>query len=246
MTATNFIDNLEVLNAETHKNYKLAPLDKAEFAEKWSNTQVLPSEFPQVCRDMPIIFAKNAEGDIEAVVAMAVKDSQNLFLQDGKWTGNYMPATLRQYPFILARANKDATDYALCFDKTAKCIGAKIKGEALFDKKGEQTETTKNLLNFFKEVQKEVALSDLMVKKLAEFDLFKDIEGHFELGNGEKITLRGMRIVDEDKLKNLEAEKVAELNKSGLLFLIHTHLLSLGNFNQLMQRYLKTKATDAA
>lgn len=246
MTATNPVENLEVLNSETHKNIKVKPLEKVDFAASWNNTQVLPSEFAQVAKEMPIIFAQNGNGGLDAVAVMAVKNSQNLFVDSGKWSAAYMPATLRQYPFILARPSAEAKDYVLCFDKTAPCIGEKIKGERLFSKEGEQTETAKNLVNFISEVQKEAAFSDAIVTKLTELELFKDIEGRFELNDGEKITLQGMRVVDEEKLKNLDSEKLAELNKSGVLFLIHMHLLSLSNFGRLMDLYAKQKQKAAS
>lgn len=245
MTAANPVENLEVLNSETHKNLKVKQLDNATFASGWNNTQVLPSEFAQVAKEMPIIFAQNGTGGLDAVAVMAVKDSHNLFVKSGTWKANYMPATLRQYPFILARPNAESTEYVLCYDKTASCIGTKIKGERLFAEDGEQTETAKNLINFISEVQKEASFSDAIVNKLTEYELFKDIEGRFELNDGEKITLQGMRVVDEEKLKNLDAEKLSDLNKSGVLFLIHMHLLSLSNFGHLMDMYAKQKPKSA-
>ena len=54
--------------------------------------------------------------------------------------------------------------------------------------------------------------------------------------NGERLTLNGFKVVDEDKLRALKPEVIQELFQSGALGFIHAHLLSLNNVNKLGAR----------
>src|SRR3546814_13683576 len=59
----------------------------------------------------------------------------------------YIPASIRRYPYMLARLRPDAQELSLCFDPTSDAIGDFEEGEALFD--GDQpTEFTKGILQF--------------------------------------------------------------------------------------------------
>src|SRR3546814_15991843 len=50
---------------------------------------------------------------------------------------------------------------------------------------------------------------------------------------------RGFRMVDENKLRELSAEKLEELNKNGILMLIHAHLFSLNLMRVVFMRQVQ-------
>ena len=47
---------------------------------------------------------------------------------------------------------------------------------------------------------------------------------------------RGFRMVDEKKLRELPTETVEELNKNGMIMLIHAHLFSMNLMRRLFER----------
>jgi hypothetical protein len=61
------------------------------------------------------------------------------------------------------------------------------------------------------------------------------------LNDGTQFRLNGMSVVDEAKLRALDKEVVFELFGSGLLGLIHAHLISLGNLADLVDRLSKRR-----
>ena len=65
-------------------------------------------------------------------------------------------------------------------------------------------------------------------EELKKADLLMDGEVTIQNDNmAQPAVYRGFRMVDENKLRELSAEKLEELNKNGILMLIHAHLFSL-------------------
>src|SRR3546814_19574835 len=79
----------------------------------------------------------------------------------------YIPASIRRYPYMLARLRPDAQELSLCFDPTSDAIGAFEEGEALFD--GDQpTEFTKGILQFNAALEQAGGRTPAFVKELKE------------------------------------------------------------------------------
>ena len=62
--------------------------------------------------------------------------------------------------------------------------------------------------------------------------------------SGESFVLRDFQAVDEELFNQLTDEQVLSLHKKGFLGWIYAHLMSLGNANQLFERFLSNKAAD--
>jgi hypothetical protein len=66
------------------------------------------------------------------------------------------------------------------------------------------------------------------------------------LPDGSKLTVDGFMGVDEERLKAMTDAEVLELHRSGLLPLLHLHLVSMSNMGQLLQLRLEAGGTAAA
>src|SRR6218665_3594103 len=117
--------NLVPLDREAHKNLRVKPDQPLLKAVTEQNSLFLTVvEFAEACKEYPIVFvrigdAAPADGSKPVVAPLAVlglKAGSNLFVKDGKWTANYVPAYLRRYPFAMARLEQDTDTMALCFD----------------------------------------------------------------------------------------------------------------------------------
>tara|TARA_R110000868_G_scaffold218576_2_gene469388 strand:+ start:310060 stop:310824 length:765 start_codon:yes stop_codon:yes gene_type:complete len=234
-----------LLNTEAHSDLKFTPVTEYSHAKNLGNAILLGHEFMQAAKEYPIVFVKNATGSWDAVALLSLNAETNLYVgQNGEWLGNYIPAVYRRYPFILSKSS-DQKDFTVCFDQKSKCFDKK-KGEALFDKKGEQTQTMKNIVNFLNEFQMNLELTNMFMKKMESLDLLKDIEGTFTMKDGEKITLRGMWVIDEPKLAELEEKTVSELFKSGMLAWMQFHIMSLSNLVPLADKFAEYKGVKVA
>jgi len=81
------------------------------------------------------------------------------------------------------------------------------------------------------------------VAAVEEQDLLIERSADITLPNGQKIAMRGFRVVDEGRLRNLPPAIADEWRRNGWLSWISSHMVSLGNFGRL---YFRVKSRDAA
>ncbi|MFG6449425.1 SapC family protein [Roseateles sp. BYS180W] len=235
--------NLTALDREQHKKLRLkldAPV--LERVAELNSLFLATVEFADACKEFPIVFVRvgtPVEGQPQAVAPLAVlglKPGSNLFLKDSKWTGNYLPAYARRYPFAMARISDDGQDMAMCFDAEWKGF-SETEGSSLFADDGQPSEFLANAKSFVEQFEMESERTRMACVKLVELDLLQDMRFEAQLGNGEKIDVEGFLTVNEKKLAELEDAKVVELHRNGLLSLLEMHRLSLSNMSRLASQY---------
>jgi hypothetical protein len=106
------------------------------------------------------------------------------------------------------------------------------KGELLFDTAGNESEylqtRKKDLIAYFEHE----AITRNIIELLVEMDLF--LHQHLSVQvNGENVSIKGVYIIDEDKLAQLKDEHVLTLHKNGLFAPIYAHLMSLHQLSSL-------------
>jgi SapC len=228
-----FYDHPVALSSKTHLNLRIKPTDDGlKFSRKTNSVPLAGVEFPEASKHFPIVFAKTAGPHVLPVALLGFRDHENLFVDaGGRWQGEYVPAYIRRYPFVLAKgeASKDMT---VCIDESYAGFGAD-EGQPLFNAKGEPTEHLQGILAFLKDYQAQLERTELFLQSLIEFDLLTDVAASVNLPGGERYSMEGLRMVDERKLQELPDEKVLRLFRSGDLAWVYSHLLSLSNFSRL-------------
>ncbi|MBP8145268.1 SapC family protein [Pseudorhodoferax sp.] len=197
-------------------------------------------EFADGCRQFPIVFVRTGEAKdgkpapIAPLAVLGLVGGENLFLQDGRWTGEYAPAYLRRYPFAMARIEEGSDQTAVCFDEQWEAFTP--DGEPLFDDKGEPTELLQNLLKFLESFEAEVERTRQICQLLDETGVLEPMRFEAEIEGQPKVEVEGFLAVNHEKLQKLPDAKVLELHRSGLLQLLEMHRLSLSNMGRLAQK----------
>ena len=88
-------------------------------------------------------------------------------------------------------------------------------------------------MEFLKQFQMQNLYTREFVNKLTEYNLFKDIATDITIPAGEKLELRGMKMVNEKALLGLDDAKALDLFRKGFVAWIYGHLFSLSNFRAL-------------
>ncbi len=234
-----------VLNAEAHRTLKFKAVADYKHTAHMGSALLLGHEFMMVAKEYPIVFVKSENDNWDAVSMLSLKGDQNLFVgKNGEWLGQYVPAVMRRYPFILSQA-EGQEDYTVCFDEASSCFEGD-SGNPLFDAEGKQTKTLQNIIHFLNEFQRNYQVTQNFIAKLNELELLKDIEGTFTIKDGEKFKLTGMWVVDEEKLSKLDEKTVNELFKSGYLAWIQFHVMSLSNLTPLANRFANSQGLKVA
>ncbi|MHA7818637.1 MAG: SapC family protein [Erythrobacter sp.] len=237
-----FYKDLLPLNSRDHADYKVSSFKDAEFL---ANTHMIPitvDEFVDAQRHYPIIFT-GGENPLP-VVLMGLNEGVNTFIdEDGKLEADvYVPAYVRRYPFILAKLNRDSDEMSLCFDPSSGVIGKTDDGQKLFeDGEGDQRETTeytKGVLEFCTRFEQSGQRTRAFLEELKKHDLLRD--GRMDITRRDMpdtpFTYTGFQMVNEEKLRELDSAVIAELNKSGMLMLMHAQLFSMNLMRHLFER----------
>jgi hypothetical protein len=199
-------------------------------------------EFAEACKEYPIVFVRVGEVPADgkqAVAPLAVlglKTGSNLFVKDNSWTGNYVPAYLRRYPFSMARIDQESDSMAVCYDSEWAGF-SQTEGTMLFGADNEPSEFLKNVQNFLESFEQEAERTRLICQQLNELDLFREMRFEATLASGEKLDVDGFLAVDEKKLAELPDDKVLQLHRSGLLSLLEMHRVSMGNMSRLAAKH---------
>jgi len=234
------------LNREQHKGFGVTPVDKPfEFMKKSHFLPLTAAEFGAAAASFPIIFA----GDDRAPLAvMGIRTEENLFVTDGQFhTDFYMPAFARRFPFVLANdPNNDR--FVVCVDEAASCVTKKSPAQPFFT--GDDTSAfTKEAFEFLQSFERDRQATTAMVQELKDLDLFEPKDMHFQGQQadgspGERQKIADYFAISEEKLRALPADKVKSLADRGILAVVYAHLISLSNWQRLVNMTLRLASTE--
>ena len=223
--------NLVVLDKEKHKSLKVKPMDSLDFAEGLAFVPVLANEVELVGQAFPIVFTKEEEPSLIALVSLG---GESLAIKDGKWITGYVPLFLRRYPFSLASTKENPEQKLVLIDEDSKLVNKK-EGKSLFDKNGEATQTLTHAINFLNEFEKQAVITKNVAKLIADSGILEDRE--ITVGEGEeaKTLVDGFRVVNREKLNELSDDVLADWVRKGIINMIEAHVKSLNHIDELFK-----------
>jgi len=239
--------NVTVLDRTQHRALKMRhPFTDLSPTAKMNAMFVAAVEFPDVCREYPIVFVRagkeqdTGKDNFAPMAVLGIGKEENLFLKpDGGWRGLYMPAFLRRYPFGMTAIAADRA--AICIDRSWDGF-SETEGDALFQPSGEPTELLKNAQTFVENFETEVQRTRVLCALLRDDGLLQDMRFDATLPDGEKVGVDGFLAIDEKKLAELPAEKVMQYHRDGILGLIHAQQISMGLMRRLVEWHLEKVA----
>jgi hypothetical protein len=223
-----FYKDLMPLNSRDHGKWQARTVDKATWIADQHAVPLTVEEFPIAQRHFPIVFS--AGENPVPLALLGLNEGVNVFFDaEGTMTEDvYVPAYVRRYPFILAKLKPDAEEMSLCFDPTSGILGEFDDGRALFDK-DQPSEHTKGLLEFCEKFEEAGARTQGFIDEINKENLLMDGEVAIQQTDqpDKPYLYRGFRMIDQEKLKQVSAEKLKQWHDVGLLPLIYAHLFSL-------------------
>jgi hypothetical protein len=257
-----FYQRPTALNRDTGQKLRYTPPKDFSFAKKTSLVPLMAAEFPVACRQYPIVFTKDQQGNFAAVAVLSLTGEGNPFVDDeGRWTAKYIPAFVRRYPFVLATVPERKDDLAVAYDAESGCFSADASaaGEPLFNDKGEPGPALKQQIDFLKQFHAEGLRTQKLVKQIVDEGLLRSVNVDFtrtprtpgtaggsgDAGGGQpaKTGLRNALVIDEAKLQKLPADKAATFLSTGVLGVAYAHLISLQNFDLVANRSVGGEST---
>ena len=210
----------------------------ALFARKLNFIYVTTAEFPRACHDYPIAFVRDGHGVVVPIIITGLESETNLFVDEtGAWSAkHYCPAYVRRYPFFtvtLNGAENSAGEALICVDEGALAPGS----GNLVDASGEPTAAWREFEVLITEMDREQRVTDRFCKYIDSLDLLEAFDADFHPRGKAPVRVGGLMRVNEQRLLSLDESKQVSLLRDGHFARIYAHLLSLENFNRLLDRY---------
>ena len=236
-----FYNNPEPLDPVRHANLAMKASERPyKFAAKQHYLPVQVGEFAVAGLNYPIVFAGD---DLSPVAIMGLKAGENLYIsEDGEFrTGVYSPSFLRRYPFVGARDDA-AQRIVVCIDRSFDLWTeeAGVEGAVKLFENGEASQFTKNCIEFCSNFDQDRAMTESFSQLLKGLGILETKQTSFSPAGpdgapGAPVVLAEYFAVSEERLKALPSEKLVELMGNGALAAIHAHLMSLNNWDRLIQ-----------
>jgi hypothetical protein len=246
-----FYKKPEPLHAQVHAKLGLntSPTPFA-FAKTAHAVPLIIGEFGPASLSYPVIFAG---ADHQPLAVMSIRVNENLFIsEDGAYAdGNYVPAFIRRYPFVLAHSETN-DQLIVCIDREADVMVE--GGEVPLFENGEPSEFTKQCMDFCNNFESDRRKTTEFVKMLEGLDLFEIREVTFTPRSAQGVAGEVVKVSEyftpsDERIKALPDSQQLDLLKSGAMQQIHYHWNSLLLWERLVNETLKrfpTPETEAA
>ncbi len=239
-----FYQNVVPLNRDAHRDLRLKPLDRPlDYARESSLIPALIDEFGAAANELAIAFLPGT-GEPAAVFITGIKPGKNLVIsEDGLWSGAYVPAYLRRYPFIVG--DVPDSEPILCIDDAYPGF-TRDDGWRLFSASGEAEPSTVQALELAINYRAAADRTRAFSARLQELGLFRAVTLAVEMAGEHSATVHGLLAVDEQSFDALPDDVIVELHRAGYLKLIFAHILSLRAVSKLTSKISDIKILKSA
>lgn len=226
-----FYTSVVPLNRERHRALKLISPDKPyAFAAKTHMIPALVEEFGVAGRHLPIVFLPGAT-QLTPIFLVGLQPGRNSFVaDDGTWTGTYLPAFMRRYPFIIGEP--EGGEPIICIDEGSERL-SNDSGERLFTDEGTDTPLLADRIKFANDYATAAKLTERLSSRIREYDLLRPISIEAKSNGQASAVVHGLFAIDEAKLAELSDDRFLQLRKDRLLGPIYAHLVSLAAVDKL-------------
>lgn len=235
------MSNYVMLNNVQHFNLRIKKRYLASCGDNSAAVMTFPTEFADIQREYPIVFAKDtATGAYQAVALLGVRADENLFLSESDavgsgWLGNYVPAIIARGPFIIGVPEEGEGDTAplVYVDLDSPKVSDR-EGEAVFLPMGGNSPYLERIVRVLGLIQQGKMIADDMYAHFEALNLFDPVTIDAELDNGERYRIENYYTISEEKLAGLSGQELEKLNRAGYLHGAFLILSSLSNVQRLI------------
>jgi SapC len=227
-----------LLDSTTHRHLRVADAASPELGDAVMTALAMPGEFRQVQAHYPIVFRRDlASGAFSALALFGFETGENLFLANGRWDAAYRPLAHRVQPFLIGAAAAPGGTAQVHIDlEHPRVTTAADSGVRLFDDEGQPTPFLEDVAQNLGDLDAAYQASGAFFASLEHHDLLEPFTLEVPLADGSKHSLVGFHIIDEERLRGLDAAAVAALHADGHLMPIFMAVAAISQFSALVAR----------
>jgi hypothetical protein len=228
------VTNKILLNNIDHHDLTLAMRHGAAAGESVNQTVIFPTEFEELQRDYPILFAKSDEGAYQAVALLGLERDENLFLGEKGWT-SWVPALFQRGPFSIGiqRRQDGGEEPTIHVDLDDPRIGRE-EGEPLFLPQGGNAPALERAAAALRTIYHGMAIAEAMYPAWEALGLLEPLAISIQLSDTERVELPGYYAIAAERMGSLTDAELGGLHRAGFLAPLFLVMASLANINRLI------------
>lgn len=240
--------NHALLNNVEHKNLKV----KQDYSIGFGNDQmcvpVYPAELRHAQGEYPIVFAKDAEGNMQLVALLGLEKGENLYLNGKDWLASYKPLLVEKGPFLIGR-NANANDNTLSIHvdlddpRIVDSADDVSDSDNVFLPHGGNSDYIDNIANVLSTIHAGQGENNTLVDACNAHGLIESFVLDINLGGSNAARLSGFYTINEEKFNALSKEDIASLFEQGQLQAIYMVLASMAQIRRVIE-FKKRKITQ--
>lgn len=229
--------NHAILDSNNHRELRVHIVAGADLGDAVMATLTVPSEFRRVQGHFPILFRRETgRDDFVALAMFGFEAGENLFLDGDSWDARYRPLSIAIQPFLVGRPASGEGPGQVHIDLGHPRIATEGEGVRLFDIEGMATPYLDEIAERLGDLDEGYRESGAFYDALLAYDLLEPFSLEVTLDNGSLHSLVGFHIIDEAKLRALDAEALGALHAAGHLMPMFMALASLSQLSVLVER----------
>ncbi len=232
------MERFQVLNNVDHKDLRVRIERSGELGDNVWYAVTFPAEFRIVQRHYPIFFIKHSEtSEFQAAAMFGVEKGENLFLDGEGWAASYIPLNVMRQPFLIGMPTgaDGEQESVVSVDMESPRVNTR-EGEPVFLEHGGHSPYLEQVTSVLKALQDGMQQSKPFFEVLEAFDLIESFVLDAQLHDGSEHRLAGFYTINEEALKELDADQLAALHRRGFLEPVYMVIASMANLPLLMDR----------
>ncbi|MGB3625595.1 MAG: SapC family protein [Henriciella sp.] len=239
--------NTVLLNNVDHADLKVSTARGEALGDGVNQAVVVPTEFLELQREFPILVKKDQAGAWQAIALLGFDSGENLFLEGNRWTSRYMPAVMERGPFTIGmdrQADAAGGDPMINIDLDHPAVGNET-GAPLFLKHGGNSPYLERIAGILRRLHAGLQIRKSFFDAMERLDLIEPVNIEGEFSEGMSFKIPGFSAISIDRLNELDADALHQLNRSGHLYAAHMMVASLNNIGRLIEMKARKVAAQS-
>lgn len=229
----------ELLNNLAHKDLRVITRFGAEFGDNTGLIPAFPTEFADLQREYPIFLRKEREGGAwQAVTVLGFEAGENLFLEEGRWNAQYLPAAIAKGPFLIGfqekRVDGDVRREPVIHIDLDHSRVSRHEGEPVFLPQGGHSPYLEHISAVLRGIRDGVEGGAPMYAAFDALGLIQPMNVELQLDAERQVNLSGLYGIDRERLAALNAADLHRLHQSNYLEGAYLMLASTHNLRRLL------------
>lgn len=238
---------LALLSSEDHGNLRVITERSAIFGDNVMSSDVFTFEFRRLQGNYPLVFQKDAAGNLFPRALFGFEEGENLYLDKSGWRAGYVPAIIRREPFLIGfqKTPEESEDKRLLSIDLDHPRVSTTEGEQLFQPLGGNTPFLDETAALLETIYKGIEHTRAFMQALQEHQLTEIINFEVVMQDGSKNQLLGYHGINEQQLRQLKGPVLEDFSEKGFLapmFMIIASLSSIGRLIDLKNARMKQSA----